>query len=113
MLPTTMARCSYKMNPTEMYYYPKSTGHPTYMQACVPVKIQIKNNVWCDILRDCWDQQLLERIGFGFPSCFAPQIYNHKSATQFSRTVDAYISEELKSYSPGAPSSFNKLSQNS
>ena len=49
-----------------------------------------------------WDQQLLQLIKFGFPLDFnriCPLIYeqgNHKSATAFSRDMEAYIEEELK-----------------
>ena len=58
--------------------------------------------MWQDLLKDYWDQQLLQLLRFGFPLDFnrncrlKNEIGNHTSATQFPGNVDEYIEEESK-----------------
>ena len=70
------------------------------MQACISVTSQLNIEVWQELLKDYWDQQLLQWLRFGFPLDFNRngQLHceggNHSSATQYPKDVDAYIQEE-------------------
>ena len=64
--------------------------------------LQLKVEVWQDLLKGYWDQQLLQLLRFGFLLDFnrncplKNEIGNHTSAIQFPGDVDAYIEEESK-----------------
>ena len=70
------------------------------MQARIPITSQLNVEVWEELLKDYWDQQLLQLLRFGFPLDFnrKGQLHceggNHSSATQYPKDVDAYIQEE-------------------
>ena len=90
------------LKPLEMHRIVKETNKPNYMEARLPVKLQLKVDAWKPHLQGYWDEQLLQLIEFGFPLDFnwnCPvnhETGNHKSATEFPNDVDAYIEEELK-----------------
>ena len=62
--------------------------------------LQLKVEVWQELLKDYWNQQLLQLLRFGFPLDFnknSPlhcEEGNHSSATQFPNDVYTYVKEE-------------------
>ena len=84
----------------EIHEIVKETGKPNFMQARIPVKSQLNVEVWEKLLKNYWDQQLLQLLRFGFPLDFNRnrQLHceggNHSSATEYPKDVDAYIQEE-------------------
>ena len=84
----------------EIHKIVRQTKKPNYMQARIPVTSQLKVEVWQELLKDYWDQQLLQLLRFGFPLDFNRNLQlhyeggNHSSAIQYSKDVDAYIQEE-------------------
>ena len=87
-------------NLIEIHKIVKQTKKPNFMQARIPVTSQLNDEVWQDLLKDYWDQQLLQLLRFGFPLDFNRNRHlhcegdNHSSATQYPKDVDAYIQEE-------------------
>ena len=86
----------------EVHHIVRKTGKPNFLGARIPVTSQLKVEVWQDLLKDYWDQQLLQLLRFSFSLDFNRNcplenaIGNHASATQFPGDVDAYIEEESK-----------------
>ena len=68
---------------------------PNYLGARIPVKSQMNIGAWKVLLKDYWDQQLLQCLEFGFPLGFnrtCPLKHdkeNHKSALEFPQ--DAHV----------------------
>ena len=84
----------------EIHDIVKNTKKPNFLKARIPVMSQLKVEVWQELLKDYWDQQLLQLLRFGFPLNFNRNCPlhcedgNHSSATQFPNDVDTYIKEE-------------------
>ena len=84
----------------EIHEIVKETGKPNFMQARIPVKSQLNVEVWEKLLKNYWDQQLLQLLRFCFPLDFNRnrQLHcdggNHSSATEYPKDVDAYIQAE-------------------
>ena len=80
----------------------RQSGYPNFLKMRIPVNTQLNIPKWRSYLHDYWDQQLVDLLEFGFPLDFnrmCPLVsteQNHKSATEFSQHIDAYIQEELK-----------------
>ena len=87
-------------NLIEIHEIVRKTKKPNFMQARIPVTSQLNVEVWQELLKDYWNQQLLQLLRFGFPLDFNRngQLQceggNHSSATQYPKDVDAYIQEE-------------------
>ena len=87
-------------NLIEIHEIVKNTKKPNFMQARIPVTSQLNVEVWQELLKDYWDQQLLQLLRFGFPLDFNrnSQLHceggNHSSAIQYPKDVEAYIQEE-------------------
>ena len=87
-------------NLIEIHEIVKNTQKPNFMQARIPVTSQLNVEVWQELLKDYWDQQLLQLLRFGFPLDFNrnSQLHceggNHSSAIQYPKDVEAYIQEE-------------------
>ena len=80
----------------------KQSDKPIFWEARIPVSSQLKIENWELLLRDYWDQQLLQFFKYGFPLGFNRNcplqcdIGNHKSANEFPLDVQAYLDEELE-----------------
>ena len=102
-MPKTLA-CNNLNNKSliEVHHIVRKTGKPNFLGARIPVTLQLKVEVWQDLLKDYWDQQLLQLLRFGFPLDFNRNcplenaIGNHASATQFPGDVYAYVEKESK-----------------
>ena len=57
-------------NLIEIHEIVKQTKKPNFMQARIPVKSQLNVEVWEELLKDYWDQHLLQLLRFGFPLDF-------------------------------------------
>ena len=78
----------------EIHEIVRKTKKPNFMQARIPVMSQLNVEVWQELLKDYWDQQLLQLLRFCFPLDFNRNGQLHSSATQYPKDVDAYIQEE-------------------
>ena len=103
LMPRNATLCnSHNYSPIEMHKIVKETGKPNFLQACLPVTSQLNVDRWNILLKDYWDQQLLQLLQFGFPLDFnrccplKHEVGNHSSANEFPADVDAYIEEECK-----------------
>ena len=103
LMPSNATLCnSHDYSPIEMHEIVKKTEKPNFLQACLPVASQLHVDKWKSLLKDYWDQQLLQLLQFGFPldlnRCFPLQheAGNHSSANEFPADVDAYIEEKCK-----------------
>ena len=87
-------------DPSKLHEEVKKYNLPNYLGARIPVKSQMNIQAWKVLLRDYWDQQLLQCLEFGFPLGFnrmCPLKHdkaNHKSALEFPQDVEKYIEEE-------------------
>ena len=78
----------------------RKTGKPNFWGARIPLTSHVE--IWEELLKGYWDQQLLQLLRFGFPLDFNRSCAlhneqgNHTSATQFPKDVDAYIGEERR-----------------
>ena len=80
----------------------RQSGIPNFLGLRIPVKTQLKIEVWRYHLTGYWDQQLIDLIQYGFPldfdrSCtLGETIDNHASATAYASHVTKYIQDELQ-----------------
>ena len=90
----------YTNNLIEIHEIVRRTKKPNFMRVRIPVTSQLNVEVWQELLKDYWDQQLLQLLRFGIPLDFNRngQLHceggNHSSATQYPKDVDAYVQEE-------------------
>ena len=93
---------THSYSPIQMHDIVRSTGKPNFLGARLPVMSQLNVEVWQSLLKDYWDQQLLQLLRYGFPLDFnracplSHESGNHKSADEFPTDVDAYIEEECR-----------------
>ena len=86
--------------PIDQHFKVKVTGRPNFLEARIPVKLQLNVNEWERSFNDYWDKQLLQFVTFGFPLDFSRNtdlvcdMKNHSSATQFPEHVECYLAEE-------------------
>ena len=72
------------------------------MHCRLKVTSQLNAEVWEALLKDYWDQQLVQLIHYGFPLDFdlesplAQEGLNHNSALAYPDDIDAYLKEEIK-----------------
>ena len=52
----------------KMHTIVKNTGKPNFLQARLPVTSQLNVHMWKDLLKDYWDQQLLQLLSFWVPA---------------------------------------------
>ena len=85
-----------------MHEIVRSSRKPNFLGARLPVTSQLNVKVSQSLLKDYWDQQLLQLLQFGFPLDFnracplSHDAGNHSSANEFPTDVDAYIDEECR-----------------
>ena len=103
LMPSNAKLCNpHDYSPIQMHQIVKKTGKPNFLQARLPVASQLHVDKWKSLLKDYWDQQLLQLLQFGFPLDFnrccplQHESGNHSSANEFPADVDAYIEEECK-----------------
>ena len=102
LMPSNATLCnSHDYSPIEMHKIVKQTGKPNFLHICLPVTSQLNVDKWKTLLKDYWDQQLLQLLQFGFPLDFRccplkHEVGNHSSANEFPADVDTYIEEECK-----------------
>ena len=103
LMPSNATLCNFHdYSPIQMHPIVKKTGKPNFLQARLPVASQLHVDKWKSLLKDYWDQQLLQLLQFGFPLDFnrccplQHEAGNHSSANEFPADVDAYIEEECK-----------------
>ena len=98
---TLQSECSVD-DPIELHKIIKSSGKYNYLGCRIPIKSQLKVDVWAQELEGYWDTQLLDFLTYGFPLDFNRESElrcegtNHNSAMQFPMDVDAYLQEETK-----------------
>ena len=98
----SVVNCSDGLSPFNIHALVRATNKSNYMEARLPVKSQLDVCEWKSRLTDCWDQQLLQLIEFGFPLDFNRNCplrregKNHSSAVDYLSDVDAYIKEETE-----------------
>ena len=86
--------------PIELHKKVKLGHKPNFLGTRIPVPSQLNVNQWKHYLVDYWDKQLLEFIQFGFPLGFNRQCTlksdsnNHKSAVEYPKDIDTYLTEE-------------------
>ena len=86
--------------PIELHRKVKLYNKPNFLGARIPVHSQLNVDQWKRYLVDYWDKQLLEFLQFGFPLGFNRQCplksdnKNHKSAVEYPKDIDAYLTEE-------------------
>ena len=89
-------------DPIELHKIIKSSGKYNYLGCRIPIKSQLKVDVWAQEMEGYWDTQLLEFLTYSFPLDFNRDSKlhcegkNHNSALQFPTNVDAYLQEETK-----------------
>ena len=103
LMPSNATLCnSHDYSPIEMHKIVKETGKPNFLRVRLPVTSQLNVDRWKILLKDYWDQQLLQLLQFGFPLDFnrccplKHEVGNHSSANEFPADIDAYIEEECK-----------------
>ena len=90
----------FKKSFIDAHYVIRQMGKPNFWGARIPVTSQLNVDKWEELLKDYWDQQLLQLLRFEFPLDFNRcctlhnEQGNHTSATQFPLDVDAYIEED-------------------
>ena len=57
-------------NLIEIHEIVRRTNKPNFMPSHIPVTSQLNVEVWQELLKDDWDQQLLQLLRFGFPLDF-------------------------------------------
>ena len=78
----------------------KVSGTHNFMQSQIQVQSQLKPEVWQKYLNNYWDSQLVLLLRYGFPLDFdytspLQSVHeNHSSATEYTKDVQAYLSEE-------------------
>ena len=88
------------LDPIKLHEEVKKYNLPNYLGARIPIRSQMNIGIWKTLLKDYWDQQLLQCLEFGFPLGFnrmCPLKHdkeNHKSALEFPEDVGKYIKEE-------------------
>ena len=88
------------LDPIKLHEEVKKYNLPNYLGAKIPIRSQMNIGVWKTLLKDYWDQQLLQCLEFGFPLGFnrmCPLKHdkeNHKPALEFPEDVGKYIKEE-------------------
>ena len=86
----------------DLHHKVKQHGKPNFIGARIPLSSQLNIENWKFLLRDYWDQQLIQFLQFGFPLGFNRdcklqcEMGNHRSAIEFPSHVEAYIKEELE-----------------
>ena len=71
-----------------------------FMQSQIQVQSQLKPEVWQKYLTNYWDSQLVLLLRYGFPLDFdytspLQSVHeNHSSATEYTKDVQSYLSEE-------------------
>ena len=89
-------------HPIELHKIIKNSGKYNYLGCRIPIKSQLKVDVWAQELEGYWDTQLLDFLTYGFPLDFNRDSKlryegkNHNSALQFPMDVDVYLQEETK-----------------
>ena len=89
-------------DPIQQHYHVKSTGLPNFLSARIQLQSQLNVDYWEAVLKDYWDQQLVQLLRFGFPLDFNRwctlrcENKNHASATHFPKDIDAYLQEEMQ-----------------
>ena len=87
-------------DPIHLHRIIKNSATYNYLGCRIPIKSQLKVDVWAQQLQGYWDTQLLEFLAYGFPLDFNRDSKlrcegnNHNSALQFPKDVDAYLQEE-------------------
>ena len=90
LIPSNATLCnSHDDSSIEIHKIVKKTGKPNFFQAHLPVTSQLNVDKWKTLLKDYWDQQLLQLLQFGFPLDFnrcgplKHKVGNHSSANEF------------------------------
>ena len=79
----------------------RNSGSPNFLGCRIPVKSNLKCDIWDSYLAQYWDQQLPDLLRYGFPLDFdrnSPLMaseQNHTSAIRLDNHVTKYIKEEL------------------
>ena len=87
---------SHDYSPIEMHQIAKRTGKPHFLQACLSVTSQLDVDKWLSLLKDNWDQLLLQLLQFGFPlhfnrcSLLQHEVGTDSSANEFPADVGTY-----------------------
>ena len=80
----------------------KNSGTHNYLKCRIPVNSHLKIHNWTHLLKDYWDQQIVDLLHYGFPLDFnriSPLTSthdNHKSAITDIDHVRRFIKEELQ-----------------
>ena len=86
--------------PIELHKKVKLGNKPNFLGARISVRSQLNVDQWKHYLVDYWDEQLLEFLQFGFPLGFNRQCTlksdsnNHKSAVEYPKDIETYLTEE-------------------
>ena len=86
--------------PIKAHNIVSKSGKPNFLKARIKVDTQLHLDEWQKQLQGYWDTQLLDLLRFGFPLDFnrlSPLQWegqNHKSAIEYPRDIEAYITEE-------------------
>ena len=63
LMPDNVTLCNSRVySAVEMHTIVKNTGKSNFLQARLPVTSQLNVHVWKDLLKDYWDQQLLQLL---------------------------------------------------
>ena len=81
----------------------KATNTYNFLESQIHIPSQLKADIWEENLETYWDNQLVQKIRYGFPLSFDNKVQltaskvNHSSARAFSEDISIY-SQEVKSF---------------
>ena len=84
------------LSTVELPHSVKTVGIPYFWVACIPISSQLNIQKWEELLRDYWDQHLIQLLKFGFPAGFNRNcslcctLLNHRSAIEYLEQVQVY-----------------------
>jgi hypothetical protein len=91
------------------------SGQPNFQGCKIPLNTPFNIDLWRELLSDYQDKVIVEFLLYGFPVGYAKdslpisQVKNHKGAVEFSKEVDAYLTNEISKGVIAGPFSSNPL----
>ena len=102
VLPESDKQVNVGSDPIKLYDITRSQNTFNFLSTQVQVPSQLNPDIWQELLRDYWDQQLPFLIRYGFPLDFdrhsklGKNTKNHTSAVAFPKDIEAYLAEEIQ-----------------
>ena len=102
VIPKSDKRRSLGSDPIKLYNATRSQTDSNFLTSQIQVPSQLNPDVWQNLLKGYWDEQLPFLIRYGFPldlnrnSKLGTSAKNHLSALAFPQDLKAYLQEEIQ-----------------